>query len=650
MAGSGWACGEGSRRGGTSHVGWKRLDRPGMLTRASAKARALGLGMLPLAASVVLLGLAAASDPQPAAAAQGGARGDVPVIYQKQRSFRIPFNLSAAQKDRIKEVILLVSEDSFTWEPRSRTDASHPAFSFRAAHDGEYWFTVQTRTMDGKVSPSLDTTVEPKMKVIIDTMPPSLLLVPDKRRGSAASVRWEAKDEYLALRSMLLEYQVEGVGVWNRVPIRSPRRIGAQKWDAGTAEALRVRMSVADEAGNVTTVELTLPDGTGTPPEADPSPGDELGAGAPRIEPISSPGPAQTRIVAGEGFTPVGEDPPPSRPAPPPRSAPTTSRPRPATGSKGRTRPTPPDIERDPGLPPAGSERATLAASTAGRNRERSAGPDLFRTANPGPSADGGLGAAPPEAASGPSASTAGGPPRGSAAPAAAGGNAPNAGNTLLVDSPRFKLQYAVDDAGPNGPATVELWITQDGGRTWIRRGEDPDHASPIDVDLGGEGTYGIWLVARSAAGLGDQPPAPGDPPQSWVEVDASAPAVQLDPVQVGTGVNTGKIAITWRATDLHLAPKSVSILWRPDAPGTSWQPVAEGQENAGRYIWTVPQSVPARFHIRVEAADSVGHRGSAESTDSGPIMVDRSRPRSRIIGLDPNARSGTGPSAWPLR
>jgi hypothetical protein len=219
-----------------------------------------------------------------------------------------------------------------------------------------------------------------------------------------------------------------------------------------------------------------------------------------------------------------------------------------------------------------------------------------------------------------------------------------------LVESPRFKLQYAVDDAGPNGPAMVELWITQDGGRTWIRRGEDPDRTSPIDVDLGGEGTYGICLVARSAAGLGDQPPAPGDPPQTWVEVDASPPVVQLDPIQVGTGANSGKIAITWRATDLHLAPRSVSLLWRPDQPGATWQPLVAGQENAGRYIWTVPPSVPPRFHVRVEAVDTVGHRGYGESTESGPIMVDRSRPRSRIIGLDPNARSGLGPSAWPMR
>ena len=77
----------------------------------------------------------------------------------------------------------------------------------------------------------------------------------------------------------------------------------------------------------------------------------------------------------------------------------------------------------------------------------------------------------------------------------------------MLVPGPRFKLQYAVEEAGPDGPATVELWMTQDGGRTWIRRGEDPDRVSPIEVDVGGEGTFGISLVARSASGLGDQPP-----------------------------------------------------------------------------------------------------------------------------------------------
>src|SRR5262249_28088462 len=159
-------------------------------------------------------------------------------------SFRIPFDLTAAQKSRINQLILLVSQDSGeTWKPVSRTDAGHPAFAFRTDHDGEFWFTVQTYTIDGKVSPSLDSPVEPKMKVIIDTAPPSLVLEPERRRGSLASVRWEVKEEDLDLRSLALEYQVEGVGVWNRVPIAPKRlkRIGSQAWDAGTAEALRVR-------------------------------------------------------------------------------------------------------------------------------------------------------------------------------------------------------------------------------------------------------------------------------------------------------------------------------------------------------------------------------------------------------------------------
>ncbi len=611
-------------------------------------ARALGPGLV--AASVACLGLALASGPT--LAAQGAPpAGAVPLIYQKQKSFRIPFNLSAAQKSRIKDVILLVSQDSGeSWKPVSLTDASHPAFSFRASHDGEFWFTVQTRTVDGKVSPSLDVPVEPKMKVIIDTVPPSLVLEPDPRRGSTASVRWEVKDEYLDLRTLALEYQVEGVGVWNRVPIARPKLIGSRTWDAGTAEALRVRMSVADSAGNVTSAVLNLPDGTGSPPEADSVAAED--AGPPRIEPISSAGMPQPRITAGAGFTPVDEEPPPSRPAAPTRAA--QPRPRSPVAGRGRVRPSPPEWDRDPGLPPAQAS-ATLAAAAPGPDRSASsAAQELFPAASPAPSPDGGgSGMFPADAGAAGGAAPVVGSPSASARPSASAatqGGPGSGANTLLVDSPRFKLQYAVDDAGPNGPATVELWITQDGGRTWIRRGEDPDRASPIDVDLGGEGTYGICLVAKSAAGLGDQPPAPGDPPQTWVEVDASPPAVQLDPVQVGTGVNSGKIAITWRATDLHIAPRSVSLFWRPDQPGAAWQPLAQGQENTGRYIWTVPRTVPPRFHVRVEAVDSVGHRGFAESTESGPIMVDRSRPRSRIIGLDPNARSGLGPSAWPLR
>lgn len=562
-----------------------------------------------LIASVVLVSQPAsrgADDPQ-----QTGQT--VRTIYHKGRNFRIPFNLVAEDRARVKELHLLYSEDQgYHWRGSSKTFPDHPTFTFRSSHDGEYWFAVQTVTIDGKVSPTLDSTVEPNLKVIVDTFPPTLLLDPDKRRGSLASVRWEAKDENLDLKSLVVEYQVEGVGVWRRVPIKKPKLIGGQQWDAGTAEALKVRATVADKAGNVAEAVIDLPEGSASPPDLVTRDAGE--DGPPGFAPSSSGPPPE--ITAGPSFTPVN--------APATVNRRTSS----ASGRSART-----------------SRGSSSGGSTRGGRSGSGSDSGVPVVARPVPPI-----AAPPAEDFFPPAATDQQP--GAADPAAFTPAAPRDGGsgTLLVANPKFKLQYAIDDAGPDGPASVELWITHDGGRTWIRRGDDPDRVSPIDVDLGGEGTFGLCLVARSASGLGDQPPAPGDPPQSWVEVDSTPPAVQLQPPQVGTGINSGKVAIAWRASDLHLAPKPVTLSWRPDQPGAPWQTIAEGQESAGQYVWTVPPTVPQRFHLKVEAVDTVGHHGSAETTDMGPIMVDRSRPRSRIIGLDQNARSGIGPTARPMR
>src|SRR5262249_4169590 len=126
---------------------------------------------------------------------------------------------------------------------------------------------------------------------------------------------------------------------------------------------------------------------------------------------------------------------------------------------------------------------------------------------------------------------------------------------------------------GPSGPASVELWILDRGN--WYRLGEDSDRVSPFVVNLGSEGTFGLSLVARAATGLGDQPPGPGDPPQRWVEVDSTAPVVQLDPPEVGAGPYAGKVLIRWRASDLHLGPRPVALYWKAEQPNANWQTIA---------------------------------------------------------------------------
>jgi hypothetical protein len=564
-------------------------------------------------------------------AAASGARSDRGSLhYTNKRSFRIPFDIDKAGRAKIKDVQLWASEDSGNrWEPVSKTTPDRPSFTFRAARDGEYWFAVRVFGVDDQFYPSLDEEIVPGMKVLVDTKPPTLVLEPygesGGRRGTVASVRWEVRDENLDLKSLVIEYRVEGVREWRRVPLRKPGLIGAQRWDVGTADAVDVRAVVADKAGNETVAKLSVPEGVASRPE---SPDDmrEDAARPPSIAQIPDSSDS-SGISAGPGFGPVSEEP-------------ETNRSQSQDGTRVK------DLVGRP-QPRSRLGQATRASDSAFADRERqtapAAGGSVFDRLPASP------GLAPTTAGINPGRTSAFGTPGSSGTPPMME-NAAASSRPLLVSSPRFALQYAVDDAGPNGPATVELWMTRDGGRTWTPRGGDPDKTSPIEVDLGGEGTFGIRLVSRSAFGLGDQPPAPGDPPDRWVEVDASPPLVQLYPVEVGTEAHAGKIAISWRTSDSHLAPRSTRLLWRPDQQGAPWQPIIEGQENTGQFVWTVPPGTPGKFHVRVEATDAVGHLGGAETTDSGPIIVDRSRPRSRIIGLDPNARAGSAFSPSSMR
>ncbi len=94
---------------------------------------------------------------------------------------------------------------------------------------------------------------------------------------------------------------------------------------------------------------------------------------------------------------------------------------------------------------------------------------------------------------------------------------------------------------------------------------------------------------------------------------------------QIGTGVNAGKVAIAWKATDLHLAPRSVTLSWRPDQPGAQWQTIADGLDNAGQFIWNVPPAVSEKFHLRVEASRLGGSPRRGRHDRVGP---DHRRPQ----------------------
>ena len=562
----------------------------------------LGLG-LALAPAFALVAPRVSSSAVAAEPAKGRPRR-VPMVYHKSRSFRIPFNVDATDRPRLKEVQLFSSSDlGFHYEMASRTTPDRPAFTFRAPRDGEYWFTVRTVDAKGNLYPADDDApIEPSMKVVIDTTKPILIVEPDGRRGSLAAVRWEVKDPNLDLKSLVLEYQAEGGKDWHNVPISRPALIGSESWDAGTADAIRVRMAVSDKAGNGAETTIDLSDGTPMHPGMASSAPSEFRA-APPISRISSgPDAPPEPDPAAPGVDPF----PPIEPFPNSTRAPLPVNP-------------PASITPAPEVPP--TDPAPPAASGNGRDPFRGAGIVT-------------------------GAETAAGQTTGGSNESEAAAAQPR---TMLLDRPQFPLQYAVDDAGPSGPATVELWVTRNNGRTWAKKADDPDRVSPFPVDLAGEGTFGLRVVARSATGQGDPAPVAGDPPHLTVEVDTTAPTVQMQAPIVGLNQHAGKLAILWRAADLHFGAKPITILWRPDEPSSQWQPVVGPIENTGKYIWTLPANLAAKIHVRVEAVDDAGNRGFAETAEGSPVLIDRSKPKSRIIGLDPSIRAGMG-ARRPLR
>ncbi len=120
-------------------MGPKRRGMRLLVSKPSWVALVLRLGMLIASVAVVSRTNAWSAPIRLAAAAAPR------TIYHKGRNFRIPFNLNAEGRDRVKELHLLYSEDQgYHWRSSSKTFPDHPTFTFRSSHDGEYWFAVQT--------------------------------------------------------------------------------------------------------------------------------------------------------------------------------------------------------------------------------------------------------------------------------------------------------------------------------------------------------------------------------------------------------------------------------------------------------------------------------------------------------------------------
>lgn len=499
-------------------------------------------------------------------------------------SFRIPFTIESTPGPSTEGyAVLFGARDGGRMQQLQRVPVREREFQFSAPSDGTWQFAIRMTDSAGRPD---DTTgpLTPELEVIVDTIAPGLMLnLSDAGQGNV-HVAWQATEEFV-LASLNLQYAEGNDGRWKSlsVPLSASGETTIQS-RPGTSVAVRAQLT--DRAGNTGSVtrEVIL---------ANPAPAPSIPANPPQGGNRWNSLPGTSAPAIG---TPVGPSP-------------------------------------FPQLPASGNPQARPSGQPAGGFPQASAVPQL---PSPAPAAPFGSPMTSQPLAASPVAATSGSPATqpwqmaGQQAVIAGTGHHPMGGQPApqLVSGHVFNVAYAVEDVGPSGVSSVELFVTEDNGRQWFRYGNDTDLQSPMQVDVQGEGTFGFAIRVRNGVGFIDPPPQPGDLPEIVVTVDRTPPTVEMQMPQVHVD-GSASVRVGWNV--LEAQPADVRLEWAA-APSGPWVPVFDWQQDQGRYSWPVSANMPQSMYFRLLARDAAGNIGSAQTAQ--PVLIDLKRPKARMLGV----------------
>lgn len=216
----------------------------------------------------------------------------------------------------------------------------------------------------------------------------------------------------------------------------------------------------------------------------------------------------------------------------------------------------------------------------------------------------------------------------------------PVAGEKQLVNDRVFDLDYQIEDVGPSGVSSVELFVTEDGGQQWFRYGTDPDMKSPFQVDSMGEGTFGFVVRIRNGLGISDTPPQPGQAPEVIVTVDQTPPVIELAQPSIRLD-SFGSIQLSWRVSEANASTAPVRLEYAV-TPSGPWTPVFDWQADQGGYQFAIRPGTPSSLYFRLLARDAAGNVASSQTAQ--PVVVDLKKPVGRILRVQAASHSGMMP------
>ncbi len=538
-------------------------------------------------------------------------------IATRQEVFQIPFRIGTTSDPKQKpvEVQLFVTADrGFTWHPYDQIPPDRTSFNFRAEQDGEYWFFVRTRDAGGSLRPAGPE--RPELRVLVDTQSPQLNVTAQRGNSGEILAKVEVVDYFIDANSLTVQYRLLNEYEWQAVavadalvPDEHGKSVVHLRWLPRQQGEIEIRTEVVDRAGNPAVSQIRTTDAVAVMPNA-PVMGEhptgpassvpvspfDMGRGTVPTDANRYPVPG---LPAGQYPMPTADQgtvPWPGANAPPLEQA----------IAAGRVRRLPevhPFDGRDTNFAiPGGPDSAGLANDRGSRGSiysppledivSRPAVPPVQATAQ----------RAPDQAAQ-------------------------------MVNSRRFDLEYDVESVGPWGIRKVELWGTQDGGRTWQVYGVDDDNRSPITARVQDEGTYGFRILVQSGRGVIAPTPIAGDQPEVWVGVDLTPPSGSFIDIQQGPEEGSTELKIRWQADDARLASRPVTLKFA-ETPAGPWFPIAGSLPNSGLYTWHLDNRVPEAIYLRLEIRDEAGNQHV--HTTPQAVRLNRLTPRGRIKDVRP--------------
>ena len=161
---------------------------------SASKGIAINLRRLGGAVAAALLLVAIAS---PAVLAQGQNQSLPEKRYSKNAQFKLPLQIGEAERQTLREVQLYVKHGTDTWVCVDKAPPTQAFFPFKAAEDGEYWFSIVSLDLAGKATPADLSREPPILIVVVDTQAPRLELTMLPAAAGGNVFRCEAQDANL---------------------------------------------------------------------------------------------------------------------------------------------------------------------------------------------------------------------------------------------------------------------------------------------------------------------------------------------------------------------------------------------------------------------------------------------------------------------